>query len=181
MGIKKILNIVVITIVATALVGCVNLKYSTEDTTSKKISSSEEIKQRTVSKEGVTFSIPSSWQEVIYKNYDGYFLDTKGTNMSLETKKLDGISSTEYINSIVLELKEISSVTDIKTSTKTIDGLQGDIIEYKQNSEGHIVCDYQVVLCNNNTAYIFTLTENKSISDDHLLQFENLLDTIHFE
>lgn len=124
---------------------------------------------------------PSSWNKLSVKGRDVYYLDNKGTNVNLVSEDMKGSSEEDYYKAGVSYLKINSGIDNINVKEKLFNNKKAMVIDYVYKYNNKDMSIHQVAFCNNNTAYIFTLTEPDRISDNNLIAFENMLNTVEFK
>lgn len=124
---------------------------------------------------------PSSWNKLSVKGQDVYLLDNVRTNVNLVSEDMKGNSEEDYYKLGELYLKIKKGIDTINVREKVFNNKKARVIDYVYQYNNKDILLHQVVFCNNNTAYIFTLTEPNKSSDNNMAAFENMLNTVEFK
>ena len=128
--------------------------------------------------EGISVTFPDTWNIVKTNGYTTYYIGDAKTNVNMQVENMQGYSPKEYLQSGISFLKEKGICSEVNTSTQTVSGKTADVLKYTSNYSGAAKDIRQVILYDSKNAYIFTLSQDNSISDSHLKSFNQMLDTV---
>jgi len=200
MNTKKILTIILSTILILSLVGCGKGKSNVSENETKSVENLDEKSQteENASKEsqvnmkeiktdkrtkvqGVSVIYPSNWVKKIIDGEDIYLLDNKGTNVNLVVESMNGYSEEVYNKASDRDVKVNLGVDNIKVQESVFNNKKARVTYYIQKHKNTNTATYQVTFLNNNMSYIFTIAGPEKISEENMKSFDSMLSTIEFE
>ncbi|GEP63704.1 hypothetical protein CBE01nite_14720 [Clostridium beijerinckii] len=128
----------------------------------------------------ISVSYPSNWTKTTLKGDDIYYLDNQGTNVNLVIDGMEGYSEEVYFNSAETYIKNRSDINNLQIKERKFNNNNALTLNYFHNINGMDVQVEQVMICNSNKAYLFTLMQRGKISDENMTSFESMLNTIKF-
>ncbi|WP_026888672.1 PsbP-related protein [Clostridium beijerinckii] len=128
----------------------------------------------------ISVSYPSNWTKMTLKGDDIYYLDNQGTNVNLVIDGMEGYSEEVYFNSAETYIKNRSDINNLQIKERQFNNNKALTLNYFHNLKGIDVQVEQVIICNSNKAYLFTLMQRGKISDENMASFESMLNTIKF-
>jgi len=134
-----------------------------------------------VQSQNITVVYPSNWIKAPLTSLDTcYLLDSKGTNVNLVLENMQGLSEEEYNKLSDLDVKTNLGVDNIMVKEQEFNNNKSRVTKYYRVSNGVTIETYQVTFINNNTAYIFTIIGRDKISDENMLSFTKMLNSVKF-
>lgn len=199
MNTKKIITLIISTILILSLVGCskekskvsenetksvesVNEKNQTKENASKEsqVNTKETKTDKRTKVQGVSVIYPSTWIKKVIDGDDVYLLDDKGTNVNLVVESMNGYSEEVYNKASDIDVKTNLGVDNIKVEEREFNNKKARVTYYVQKQQNRSTPTYQVTFLNKNMAYIFTIAGSDKILDENMKSFDSMLSTVEF-
>lgn len=134
-----------------------------------------------VQPQNISVVYPSNWIKAPLTSLDTcYLLDNKGTNVNLVLENMQGLSEEEYNKASDLDVKTNLGVDNIMVKEQEFNNNKSRVTKYYRVYNGVTIETYQVTFINNNIAYIFTIIGRDKISDENMLSFTKMLNSVKF-
>ncbi|BCZ46016.1 hypothetical protein psyc5s11_20830 [Clostridium gelidum] len=130
--------------------------------------------------EKISVVYPSNWIKKNIKGKNIYLLDDKGTSVNLVVESMQGLSEEEYNKASDIDVKTNLGIDNIKVQEHEFNNKKARLTNFVQTYQGINIPTYQVTFLNSNTSYIFTIAGREKISDENMIAFNNMLNTVKF-
>lgn len=134
--------------------------------------------------EAFSVKYPSNWAK--YTDASGrtlYYLDDKGTCVTLVRGTIQGQFNKDYIDAAVKKIKSDLGIDKVDISQQVINGKTVDVFDYKFKDSriNSMIQIHQVIFHNNNQMYVFSIGGVESISSENMNSFNEMLKTVEFK
>lgn len=131
---------------------------------------------------GITFIYPFNWSKETLNGKEIYYLDDKGTNVTLSLANMQGKTIDDYINTEESKIKNHYYLSDntLETEYDEYNHNIARLVDYSIDYDQKTYTIYHATFFNKGTAYIFTLIGDDELTKDNVNNFKDLLKTVEF-